>query len=580
MSGAPGPAPPWSGRQRAVPFLIGTGLALLASVSSGLGPLRGAITDPDTAMRLLRLRDSLSAGRPLQAVMRDNAGHGTVLHWSHLLDGLVLVLAAPVAAIGGWAAGLTWVSVVLGPLSIGLLGAVVAWAVLPLARTGDGSVGPVWLAAVTLGLSPGVVQYGLAGVVHHHILLAVASACAAGWAVRAVRAGGPLAGVGVGISAALGLWLSPEALPFCLMALGGVWMAWLIAPRPDLARALAAAGLALFIGTTGAWLIDPPATGYGTAEPDRLSIMFVWLGAGAALSGCSACLRHWARPVAVLIGAGAAVAWLAAYPQFMRGTAGLMSPSQARAFFDGILEMSPVQDLAGVAMHLLRGGLAVVFLTWLGWRERVPAALYAAGCGAVMVALAAQHVRFATYPATFAAGVLPVAIAQLMRSSLPDLTVARLRTGTIGVFLALPALAGFGLAALAPAGVAAASGLATPTCTLGDAVALTLPLADAVVLAPVNEGPLLLWRTRIRTVGSLYHRGIDGFMRLQRAWFDPADPQAAVKETTAQYVLFCAQPGLAAPDHSLLAQLNTDHVPAWLEPAGTSGGYVLYRIKP
>ncbi len=590
MSSPPGHALPWSGRQRVVTFLIGTGLALLASVSSGAGAFRGVVTDPDTAMRLLRLQDSLQAGHVIHAVWRDNAGNGTILHWSHLLDGLILLIAAPVAAVGGWPAGLAWVTIIFGPMSVGLLAVAVAWAVLPVAQstpleTGGGSSAPVWLAAVALGLSPAVVQYGLVGVVHHHVLLAVTSACGAGWAIRAVRGGGTIAGAGIGISAALGLWLSPEALAFGLMALGAVWVAWLADPRADLARAVATAGSALFAVTAVAWLLDPPAIGYQAAEPDRLSVMFVWLAAGAAVSSALALRDTWARPIAVLFGFGTAAAWLTVFPQVLRGTAGLMDPAQARAFFDGILEMSPVRDGAGVATHLLRGGMAALFLAWLACYVRVSAALYAAACGVVMVVLASQHVRFAAYPATFAAGVLPIAVARAMRSGLSDHAVARVRIAIIGVFLALPAFAGYGLAgyssvAVATTGGAAASGLDTQICSLDDAVALTLPLGSSVVLAPVNEGPILLWRTRVRTVGSLYHRGIDGFMRLQRAWYDPADPQTAVTATKAEYILFCAQPGLAAPDHSLAAQLNGHQTPAWLDQAASSGGYVLYRVRP
>ena len=94
MSGSPGASLGWSRSSRFATFGIGAGLAALASLSSSPGVLQGALVNPDTAMRLLRLKASLAAGTPLHAVMRDSSGYGTVLHWSHLLDALILAIAA------------------------------------------------------------------------------------------------------------------------------------------------------------------------------------------------------------------------------------------------------------------------------------------------------------------------------------------------------------------------------------------------------------------------------------------------------------------------------------------------------
>ena len=47
----------------------------------------------------------------------------------------------------------------------------------------------------------------------------------------------------------------------------------------------------------------------------------------------------------------------------------------------------------------------------------------------------------------------------------------------------------------------------------------------AVVPADVNDTPDLLYRTQVRTVGSLYHRDIEAFARLRAAWrVPPSDP--------------------------------------------------------
>ena len=584
MSGHSAPNPRWSVASRVVTFLVGTGLAVLASLSSP-GLQHGMLINADTAMRLLRLRDSLAAGLPLHTIMRDSSGQGPVLHWSHLLDAVILLVAAPTAAISGWNAGLQSAALILGPLTIGLLALSIAWAILPIAqsgtRLGQPSLGPVWMVALPIGLAPSIVQYGVAAVVHHHVLLAASGAWVAGWAIRAIQGGGARAGLGVGFSAAIGLWLSPEALTLGLMAIGGVWVAWVARPNLPLARSVGSAGLGLLGATVGAWLIDPPATGYGAAEPDRLSLMFVWLAIGAAFASCLALTPRSPRVIALAGGLVAASAWLIAYPQILRGTSGLMTPMEASVFFDGILEMEPVASLATAVVYLGSGAMAVLFIGWAAYHKRSTVILYAAACALVLVVLGARHVRFASYPATLAAALLPVAIATVMRSSLSNQGVALARIGIIGVVLAVPPIAGYALAAMDPASVPSdPSGLTTASCSLDEAAGLVEPLGAAVVLAPVNEGPFLLWRSQIRTVGTLYHRGIDGFMRLHTAWFDPADPRGAVKATGADYVLFCPQPGLAGPAGSLLTQLNKHQPPPWLIYAGAGGGYVLYRVMP
>ena len=577
MSGSPGASPGWSGSSRVATFGIGAGLAVLASLSSSPGVLQGALVNPDTAMRLLRLKASLAAGAPLHAVMRDSSGHGTVLHWSHLLDALILAVAAPVAAVGGWDAGLRWATVVFGPVTVGLLALAVAWAIGPLARAGPGRLGPVWMAGLVLGLTNAIVSYGLSGVIHHHVLIAATAAMAVGYAIRSVALGDGRAGAYLGLWIAFGLWLSPEALAFGLMAYGGIWVSWLMQPTAAVGRAIAAAGFALFGVTVLAWVTDPPAAGYLAVEPDRISVMFVWLTAGAAFAGSFTLLTLWARPIALAAGIGTAVAWFVAYPQILRGTSGLMSPEQAAAFFGGILEMSPVNSPAAAILHLGSGSIAIIFLAWAAWRRRSAVILYIMLCALVLVALGARHLRFAAYPATLAAGLLPIAIAMVMRSGLPDRIVARVRIAMIAAVLALPALGGYGLAALA-SGDRDLAEHNNASCALGGATELVNPLGDAIVLTPVNDGPFLLWRTHIRTVGTLYHRGIEGYMRSDRAWFDPADPHDAVLAAGATYVLLCPQSGLAAPAGSLLARLVANDLPPWLERDGASGGYVLYRV--
>ncbi len=586
-TGADVPVPGWCRGDAVACFLLPMAFALLVSLKINPDLFRGGLINPDSAMRLVRLREILAAHAPLHSVLRDGSGDGTVLHWSHLLDSLLLLLGAPIAAFAGWDTGITGAAMIAGPLSLGLLGLACGWAILPLRPA------PPWFGSLAMVLSVPILSYGYAGVVHHHVLLVVCATMTAGWALRCLsgRNAGS-AGLSLGVWAGAGLWLSPETVPFTLMAFGLVWVVWLQRPR-DLAvvAALTTSGAGLFGVTTLAWLVDPPLAGYGAIEPDRISVMYVWLGAGAAV--CAAWAWVFARPlaaapawlarVAVLGGAAVlAVGWLTAFPHVLRGTQGLMTAEQARAFFTGIEEMAPV---AGVAegLEYLGGGVAgLLFLVIVLWRRPSLPLAYAVACAVVLVALAAMHVRFAAYPAALGAALLPVMlgrVAETLRSA-PHQRRAFARTSLMAGVLLIPKLG----QAVAPAQAGPTEPGQATSCQLEQAATLLAPYADAVVLAPINDGPELLRRTAVRTVGTLYHRNVEGFMRLRSAWLSAEEAsRPALDAARVDLILVC--PGKAASagapvDPTLLGRLEAGQPPAWLTLIGGASdglGYQLYR---
>jgi hypothetical protein len=165
---------------------------------------------------------------------------------------------------------------------------------------------------------------------------------------------------------------------------------------------------------------------------------------------------------------------------------------------------------------------------------------------------------------------------------------------------AVQAAARIGLIALMllPDRVYAASGWLTadggPPKTLADCPVHNLgpmlaPFAGQVVLADVDVGPELLYRTGIVVVGSRYFRNVDGFMRLRAAWLSgPSDTEpATVRGTLATLVLACTHLGPSAPDaqfpaRTLFDRLGRGEVPPWLAEVARdpASGNVLYRIVP
>ncbi len=208
-------------------FLIATSVAVAVGFRLLPDLLQGGMFNPDSYMRLDRLRDIEAQHAPLSMVLRDASGTGGLVIWSHLLDCILLVLALPLRLFMSADAALHAAAAASGPLSVGVLGAACAWAIAPLSDRGWR-----WTAPVLAAVAPPIVSYGLPGVAHHHVLLGLAMLMMAVQAgricvsrVRRIAAGWSLAAWG-----AFGLWLSPEAMPFLLMALGGAGLAWALWP--------------------------------------------------------------------------------------------------------------------------------------------------------------------------------------------------------------------------------------------------------------------------------------------------------------------------------------------------------------
>lgn len=570
-------------------FLVPVALCVITSAKVNPGVLGGALLNPDSAMRLVRLDAILAAHAPLHTVMRDGSGLGTVLHWSHLLDSLLLLLAAPLAWATGWPTALRGVAMLFGPLSMGLLGVAVCWAAAPFAG-GQANRRALWLGSLAVGLATPVLAYGIAGEVHHHVLLASCAAMTVGWAARCIRRDGAPAGCALGAWAGAGLWLSPESLPFSLMAIGAVWAAWFLRPNSrGMATALVASGFSMTVVTGLAWLVDPPLAGYGAAEPDRLSAMYVILACGAVLcAGLAwASLRQSAtraRLQAAFGAAAAAAAWLATYPEVLRGTQGLMSQEQAQAFFSGINEMMPVHTVHDAFDFLASGVIGAGFLLALGIRRRSALVLYAAACAVVLVLLGALHIRFAIYSAILAAGLLPVAVVGLaeLMAAFPQRTQVLARVALLAFMVLLPKLGNI----IAPAQAAETFG-DPAACGMEDAVSLLAPYAGDVVLSPVNDVPELLRRTGVLTVGSVYHRNVSAFMRLRAAWRSVPSEQvsAELDRALVSLVLICPSQGRSLlvndlPAETLLDRLNARQAPPWLTLVGgrSEAGYLRYRV--
>jgi hypothetical protein len=257
-----------------------------------------------------------------------------------------------------------------------------------------------------------------------------------------------------------------------------------------------------------------------------------------------------------------------------------MDAASAQAFFGDIAEMQAIMISARPrssccqarwrsSMRPFAPSDAVVELgLWFGHRPRLRRTC-------------AWHIRFAMYPACLAAALLPIVLTDLSRLSRPAVRpVARIAAWFVFVFLPY-------VPTLATSHPAAAAG--GQVCRVADAVSLLASHAGAIVLSSPNDVPELLYRTKIKTVGSFYHSNVSAYLRLRAAWrsLPSSTEPEAIRETGANFILVC--PGAPTPrfvdelkGDSLWEHLGAGKVPPWLEESarGPGGAPVLYRVRP
>jgi hypothetical protein len=561
-------------------FLLGAGLNILVGLRGWPAVLAGNLVDPDSYMRLERILQGIAQGHLVNVVARDDSGAGVLVEWSRLLDMLLWVMAAPLALLLGWRHALFAAGVALGPLSAGLLGLTLAFAARPFSAAKY-----LWAAPVAAALLPGLQCFAVPGLVHYHILLLALIALTAGLTARAWGGDSGWAFL-AGLAGGFAIWLTPETMPFVLMAYATLLFRWLTQPIGAAITACAAG----FVDVLGfALAIDPPSGGYGVAEIDSLSMVYVVLGlllllGGLALWRLQRWQRLWPRR---LIGVGflgiLLLVWIGVFPQVAMGPYGVMGAADRQRFFGAMLELQPVRGFSQMTEFLLPGLFALAYPSLRALRGGNVLWLYVALCAAIALLLGQKFVLFTEFPAGLAAGLLPVMLTELS-SKLKKRPAAALLSRLALIFSIVVAPELPLLAAPEPP----ASAPKAATCSLRHIAPMLAPIAGAIVLADASDTPELLYRSDILTVGSLYQHGVPAFLRLRAAWRSEnfADKPQAITATGAAYLLFCSGQGRDVtladlPKNTLWDALHAGEPPEWLilKASDPKTGWQLFQVR-
>lgn len=554
-------------------------LGIAWTVSTGWGVVinQQALPSPDSYTRLLRLIGSLETGHLLHHVPGDNSGAIVPLHWTHLLDGLILLLALPLLPFMPLSEALRLAGAAVGPVTAAAAGIAAMVAV----RAVSGRTRGAALAGVLAVLGTNVYCYAAFGRADHHVLMGTLAVLTITLAHVSGRRGPRLAAMAGGIGA-LGVWTSPEAMPFALLG-------WAFALLADTgrdgrigARATAFA-LSYLIVLAGALLLNPPPTGWLHVEMDRLSRPFVEqaaLMATAAVIGARLAPETKPGWPAALWGAAVAgaalVPWVALYPDLLNGAQGVFSDEGWRRIWQDNAEIRSSFSSTGYFAFFLAQPLIVlaVAIAVLLRRRRDPVAVLAVVGVLFLLYIGARHVRLAIYPqlaASIAVGIL----AAHWTAAMPAI-----RRGLAMALAALPLTLGpmVGLAAFS----ATVDAIAVKDCTPRAVARDLAPFAGKVVLSPFMDSPELLWFAPVRTAAGPYHRAerhiLDSLDAYEARDFAGAMPEA-FRKTGATAVLVC--PTQKQVTGTLGEALARGDAPAWLAEIriGPASGYRLYGVR-
>lgn len=491
-------------------------VGLLASLG-GFSPADRDLMDSDGYMRYLRI-EALASGGPWHnpVVERSNYPYGETSHWTRPLDVYVLALSALLRPVAGSLA-LYWASVINAPLLLVALGPLAYWALGHLLR---GDIRTVLMPSLLV--QPLIVAYFGFGRVDHHAPILICFAWTVGLVLRAVQQPTRRRAILLGTALALGLWVSTEFIVLWIAVAATLAVLEVVRPRTD-----TVSGFAVFAVTTAAtaiavWL----ERGWSTAvEYDRISVVHVALAAVAALvflavsrvPGGSGSVR---RPLVAMVAAGlAGVALLMLlFPDLLGGPFAGVDHLVREKWLNHVVELHPVRWSDGVGLILFRVvPLVLGIAAWFAVRDRCAnpnqrglRVVFSWLLGYSVLAL--LQFRWVLFAQFLAVPLVLAAIAPWYVRLGAGRAGTVVRPLVLSMILALP-IVGAGLTSTR-GGTGSGGATNSAACNLDHVLGPLESRPVETVLADIDVGPELMYRTNHNVVATPYHRNTAGIRDL------------------------------------------------------------------
>ncbi len=508
-------APPSAAAIRRLLLVVIAGSWLLIhwALAVGISAHHGRLADADCYARLLRVERLLATGAWYDShIPMFNTTYGADMHWTRPFDVLLLAGTLVLQPFLPTRAALFWAGVAVSPLLHLLACWAVAWALRLVLDERDRL-----LAVLVFVWQIGLAGYCGAGRADHHALLLLLFVVIVGFLLRvAVDGHNRRAQRGLGLAVAAGIWVGTEHLISLLLVaatLAVLWGQGALRARPTLVPI----SLWYAVGLMVAIVVERPPAAWGAVENDKVSALHLATGAMFAAAAVIAAWfdRTQARGAARLgfIGVSSlgALAWLGLGP-----TVPLFDADVAR-YFGGINEgrsLWPLTPLNRQLLAIALGSLITVLPLLVLWLRRASPSdghrrhwLMLTGWCLATLPLPIYKVRFLYFPEIL----LAMLAGKLIGVAFTVVGVRRWRPWLHAAFCLLLPVA----VALSPVVTWFAAALGhEPPGSAGDLRPLCADLDDpaivgsapATVLAAIDLGPEIVYRTRHRVVATPYHR--------------------------------------------------------------------------
>lgn len=543
------------------------------------------LPDTDDMMRLAQVRDWI-AGQAFNdwTQYRLAPPFGAPMHWSRINDigpALIILLLDPV--VGRYGAELA--AVIAYPA---MLFTAYLFCSARMARRLGGTSGAL-VAIVLAAIAYPANSLFLPGRIDHHALQIVLMQVAI---LTLIRPGGWKSGAILGGAIALSFGIGLETALHAGALMGVLFLAWVLHGDRERDRMLAT-GAAL-AGVTLALFVFARPTYWTTIWCDAFTPASVAAALAGSIFWIVAALATPRLPgirlklaAGAVLGAIAAAALVARFPNCLAGPYGAMDPFVARALIGNILEAQGLFEQRSLGSALQVAGLlivATIAAAWIAWRrpEDRWALLPIAAVLAVCDLLVLSQVRGAYLGSAIAAPVLAqliLAARALPRWRTPALVAAWL--GSAGmVWLLLPERIE---RAFEPRTHAAF--LLHKSCWQGDVWRQIDRYPAGIVIAAPNQSARIIGGTRHASIGAGYHRSNRGNRAMYAFFLSTPDTARRIGGAwRADYVAFCPTDlaELNLPEDypgSLAFQLAADRPPPWLRRLPLRDtGIRLYRV--
>lgn len=565
-------------------FLLG--LIQFIGYSQHISVDQPTLFDTDCYMRLVRVEQLYDTHDWYNnVIVRSNSPYGESSHWTHLLDILLLIGAIPLAPILTFKAALFWWGMFISPLLHLASFITLFWVTCPLFKPDS----RFRLCLLFLG-QPGVWGYFAIGRPDHHSLLLFLFILFLGFAVRMLRR--PLrrkSAYLAGLTVATAMWVSVETLAVVAMAWLAFIILWITAKgeQEQYAKQSAAFSLALICGSCFYLLLERPWSQLFVIEYDKLStihisifLLFSVFWIGTILKKHSFVTPYQRLDIFSAFSIASLIGVLLYCPDFLRGPYVAVDARIIPLWLKQVNEVQPLLPFnpEHLSQFTTLLGTSIIVFPYMGWtacHKKVNPVWILWPIGSIIfVALTCYQIRWAAYAETVLLFPLTMLLAQLLQRirQLPLNSLRKIALNliiTLLFCLAFPLLGSY----LMPDKQARPPALVTPiTGYLSDPAALGS--TSKIILADIDFGPELLYRTPHKVLATPYHRNSSGILFVN-------DVMSATQDSAAFALLQQRHVDLVLLDpdsheknifnptnnpNTLYGRLLSGEHPTWLQP--------------